>query len=145
MIIFEFPLHRKLRIGKSADCKQYTISGNAFYQGINPFIRKNIMDKLHKDTCAIINKDKPIVIDNVDAPPLLTLEFTYYVYTKATGRKPDLDNFWIHRKYIIDSLVMCGVLIDDSIRYISKIIDLYKSTEFKEREMIQLRIYPSIL
>lgn len=90
------------------------ISNNKFYSSKHWTVRYKIATEMHKLIAVIIkeNKIKPITVP-------FPINISYSFVTKNKQR--DLDNLGGTIKVINDSLVLEGIIPDDSIKYINKI------------------------
>ncbi len=99
------------------------ISTNLYYSGIHWSVRNKIKDAWHN---TVIESIKESNIKQCPYP----ISITFYWNTRY-----DLDNNGIMRKMIIDSLVLSGIIIDDTKKYIKRITE-----ELTEEKLIRVII-----
>lgn len=98
---------------RSAGTPNYQIvGGNEIISANNTWVKVNIKNGL-----------KEYYKQFLDVEPIeeFPISIDWKVYTTTDRNSFDLDNFWVYRKYFLDSLVDENIIPDDSIEYITKL------------------------
>lgn len=123
---------------QSGTPKLHTLSGNFIVSAGNgsQFIRTKVSDSLHAMYKAVLENVEPIKIE--DFPLIITWE----VHCSPAEWNWDLSNLFLYNKYFEDSLVVNGIIPDDSVLYISgSAAPLFFPIEDDEERKFVFRIY----
>lgn len=95
------------------------INGNAIYSGnMSHHVRNKVVTEMKKHYKPHIQRLEPV--NKSDYPIRVWIDFNGHTQPKhARDGDWDIDNQWIHSKVIMDCLTECGIIIDDSIRFVS--------------------------
>ena len=90
---------------------------NKFYSGMNIHVRRKIAKKWHRDVALLVKEQNIKPLDEEYYPATVQV---YGIFGR--GRKQyDADGLSVTGKLIIDGLVMAGILINDSPKYIRSV------------------------